>query len=72
MNAGEFVRRYFGDLGSAGGHRAMAKAVVPMAAFRDKFGIAGSEEIGPRLHELANQFVHEAVTVEKKKEAVRS
>src|SRR3989475_5062694 len=33
-NAGEFVRRYFSDIGSAGGHRAMAKAVVPMRAFR--------------------------------------
>src|SRR5215813_4371091 len=29
-NAGEFVRRFFADIGSAGGHRAMAKAVVPM------------------------------------------
>src|SRR5262249_52375154 len=37
-NAGDFVRRYFGDIGSAGGHRAMAKAIVPMRAFREKFG----------------------------------
>ena len=37
-NAGEFVRRFFADIGSAGGHRAMAKAVVPMRAFREKFG----------------------------------
>src|SRR6185295_8780626 len=37
-NAGEFARRFFADIGSAGGHRAMAKAVVPMNAFRDKFG----------------------------------
>ena len=29
-NAGEFVRKYFADIGSAGGHRAMAKAVVPL------------------------------------------
>ena len=28
-NAGEFVKANFGDIGSAGGHRAMAKAVVP-------------------------------------------
>src|SRR5205823_2026972 len=33
-NAGEFARRYFADIGSAGGHRAMAKATVPMQAFR--------------------------------------
>src|SRR5882672_9931383 len=28
-NAGEFMRKLFADIGSAGGHRAMAKAVVP-------------------------------------------
>ncbi len=28
-NAGDFVRRWFNDIGSAGGHRTMAKAVVP-------------------------------------------
>src|SRR5207249_336357 len=33
-NAGEFVRRFFSDIGSAGGHRAMAKAVIPMPSFR--------------------------------------
>ena len=33
-NAGEFVRKYFNDIGSAGGHRSMAKAVVPLRAFR--------------------------------------
>ena len=37
-NAGEFVRKHFADIGSAGGHRAMAKAVVPLRAFQDKFG----------------------------------
>ncbi len=51
-NAGEFVRRFFADIGSAGGHRAMAKAVVPMRAFREKFGDLGGEDIGARLHEL--------------------
>jgi nanoRNase/pAp phosphatase (c-di-AMP/oligoRNAs hydrolase) len=71
-NAGEFARRFFGDIGNAGGHRAMAKAVVPMSSFRDKFGIDRSDEIGRRLHELATQFVHEVVPAEKKKEPVRS
>ena len=37
-NAGDFVRRYFVDIGSAGGHRAMAKAVVPLEAFQSRFG----------------------------------
>src|SRR5581483_9734411 len=62
-NAGEFARRFFGDIGSAGGHRAMAKAVVPMNAFRDKFVVTSSDQIGPRLHELATAFLHETVAV---------
>jgi nanoRNase/pAp phosphatase (c-di-AMP/oligoRNAs hydrolase) len=67
-NAGEFVRRLFGDIGSAGGHRAMAKAVVPMRAFRQKFGELGGSEIAQRLRELAAQFLHEAQAPEKKRE----
>src|SRR2546427_2547086 len=67
-NAGEFVRRYFSDIGSAGGHRAMAKAVVPMRAFREKFGDLSGEEIGARLQELVAQFLHEVPAAEKKRE----
>ena len=44
-NAGEFVRRYFADIGSAGGHRAMAKAVMPLQAFRTKFGDLNADGI---------------------------
>jgi hypothetical protein len=58
-NAGEFVRRFFADIGSAGGHRAMAKAVVPFRAFREKFGIVDAQDINTRLHELVGQFLHE-------------
>jgi hypothetical protein len=67
-NAGELVRRLFADIGSAGGHRAMAKAVVPMAAFRGKFGNLTSDEIGAKLQELAAQFLHEATPADKKRE----
>ncbi len=66
-NAGEFVRRFFADIGSAGGHRAMAKAVVPIAAFREKFGELMADEVGVRLHELVSQFLHEGTTVVEKK-----
>ena len=59
-NAGEFARRFFADIGSAGGHRAMAKAVVPMRAFREKFGDLRLEELAQKLHELMAQFLHEA------------
>ena len=51
-NAGEFVRRFFADIGSAGGHRAMAKAVVPMRRFREKYGIQDAAAIGARLQEM--------------------
>src|SRR3989454_2246206 len=68
-NAGEFVRRFFSDIGSAGGHRAMAKAVVPMQAFRDKFGELTAEDVGVRLQELVTQFLHEVQPPEKKREA---
>ncbi|MGC4085371.1 MAG: DHH family phosphoesterase [Vicinamibacterales bacterium] len=70
-NAGEFARRFFGEIGSAGGHRAMAKAVVSMRAFRDKFAIASVDDITPRLQDLVSQFLHEAPTTERRKEAVR-
>jgi nanoRNase/pAp phosphatase (c-di-AMP/oligoRNAs hydrolase) len=36
--AGSVVKAAFGDLGCAGGHQAMAKAIVPLDAFRKKFG----------------------------------
>ena len=67
-NAGEFARRFFADIGSAGGHRSMAKAVVPMRAFREKYGDAPAEDIGKRLQELVAQFLHEAVPVDKRRE----
>jgi hypothetical protein len=68
-NAGEFVRRFFADIGSAGGHRAMAKAVVPMRAFRQKYGDMPAEMIGPRLQDLVRDFLaHEQPAPEKKKE----
>ena len=66
---GEFVRRFFADIGSAGGHRAMAKAVVPMRAFREKYGELAGEEIARKLQALAHEFLaHDQPAHEKKKE----
>jgi nanoRNase/pAp phosphatase (c-di-AMP/oligoRNAs hydrolase) len=68
-NAGEFVRRFFADIGSAGGHRSMAKAVVPMRAFREKFGDVPAEGISAKLQAFAHEFLaHEPAAPEKKKE----
>jgi nanoRNase/pAp phosphatase (c-di-AMP/oligoRNAs hydrolase) len=68
-NAGEFVKRWFADIGSAGGHRAMAKAVVPIEKFRQKFGELQGPAITARMAEMAEQFLREAAA-EKKKEPV--
>jgi nanoRNase/pAp phosphatase (c-di-AMP/oligoRNAs hydrolase) len=68
-NAGEFVKATFGDIGSAGGHRAMAKAVVPIERFRDKFGDLSGVGIAGRIGELAEQFLTD-VTPEKPEKKV--
>jgi nanoRNase/pAp phosphatase (c-di-AMP/oligoRNAs hydrolase) len=65
-NAGEFVRKYFNDIGSAGGHRSMAKAVVPLRAFRDKFGNLQADQFTDRVLQLALEFLHEHQPSDKK------
>src|SRR5689334_8577612 len=65
-NAGEFVRKYFSDLGSAGGHRSMAKAVVPLRGFRDKFGNVQADEFTDKVLGLALEFLHEHQPTERK------
>ena len=59
-NAGEFVKTNFGDLGSAGGHRAAAKAIVPMERFRAKFGDLSGIGIAARIGDLAASFLSDA------------
>jgi nanoRNase/pAp phosphatase (c-di-AMP/oligoRNAs hydrolase) len=51
-NAGETVKRLFGDIGSAGGHRNMAKAVIPLNAWRAREGSTRDKAVEPRLREL--------------------
>ena len=58
-NAGDFVRRWFNDIGSAGGHRTMAKAVVPLEAFQNKFGTHEGSRINQRMLDLVLDFLHE-------------
>jgi len=66
-NAGEFVKASFGDIGSAGGHRAMAKAVVPIEKFYRKFGDLSGVGIAARIGELADHFLTEASSEKEKK-----
>jgi nanoRNase/pAp phosphatase (c-di-AMP/oligoRNAs hydrolase) len=70
-NAGEFVKRWFGDIGSAGGHRAMAKAVVPMDRFRQKFGDLTGPAITARIAEMAAGFLHEPSAERRKEPALK-
>jgi hypothetical protein len=65
-NAGEFVRKYFQEIGNAGGHRAMAKAVVPLRAFQEKFGTLQADEYTERILGLALEFLHEHQPGDKK------
>ncbi|HEX7485990.1 MAG TPA: DHH family phosphoesterase [Vicinamibacterales bacterium] len=71
-NAGEYVRKHFSSLGSAGGHRSMAKAVVPVAAFRERFGALEGPQVSQRLLETAVQFLREHQASEKKRESAKA
>ena len=65
-NAGEFVRKYFGDIGSAGGHRAMAKAVVPLDAFRSKYGNLQADSLTEHVLAMALELLHDHKATDKK------
>lgn len=71
-NAGEFVRKWFAELGSAGGHRAMAKAVVPVAAFQEKYGDLTGRALSEKLLELALSFLHEHQPSERRRDTVKA
>jgi nanoRNase/pAp phosphatase (c-di-AMP/oligoRNAs hydrolase) len=71
-NAGEFVRKFFSEIGNAGGHRAMAKAAMPLHAFRDKFGDLTGAQINDKILQLALQFLHEHVPTERRREPVKA
>ncbi len=53
--AGEVVHEAFGDLGSAGGHRSAAKAVIPLAAWIARVGPA---EPAALRRAIVTRFVH--------------
>ena len=65
-NAGELVRKLFADIGSAGGHRAMAKAVVPLDRYRQKFGDLDPATGTETILNLALQFLHESSPPDKR------
>jgi hypothetical protein len=50
----------------------MAKAVLPLALFRERFGNLQGPELNQKILDLALQFLHEHGNQERRKEAVRS
>ena len=51
-NAGDLVKRLFSDIGNAGGHRNMAKAIIPMRRWSERERVTRKVEIERRLREL--------------------
>jgi hypothetical protein len=51
-NAGEVVRKLFGEMGSAGGHRNMSKAVIALKDWRAHEHTLRDSDIEARLREL--------------------
>jgi nanoRNase/pAp phosphatase (c-di-AMP/oligoRNAs hydrolase) len=51
-HAGEVARIAFGKLGSAGGHRSAAKAVMPLSQFKQRCKISHRSEIGNKIVDL--------------------
>jgi nanoRNase/pAp phosphatase (c-di-AMP/oligoRNAs hydrolase) len=52
--AGDVVRHAFGDLGSAGGHRSMAKAVIKLRDWRAREGAVTPEALA---RTIASRFL---------------
>jgi nanoRNase/pAp phosphatase (c-di-AMP/oligoRNAs hydrolase) len=48
-SAGDLVQQAYGDLGSAGGHRAAAKAILPVEKVRERFGDPDAPDFARRL-----------------------
>jgi hypothetical protein len=72
MMAGVFARLFWGDCGRAGAVGGVPKAVVPLRAFRDKYAVGDTNEIGPKIQEMVSQFLHEATPSDKKRETARA
>ena len=58
-SAGRLVRELFKDIGSAGGHRSAAKAVIPLARVRKEIGKGSQEAIKKWVTDLFTKAVTE-------------
>lgn len=56
--AGDVVRAVVEDLGVGGGHRSMAKGIIPLKAFRQVYKAADRKTIGHALHDAFVAAIH--------------
>jgi nanoRNase/pAp phosphatase (c-di-AMP/oligoRNAs hydrolase) len=56
--AGEVVRAVVEGLGVGGGHRSMAKGIIPLKAFREVYGKADREQIKSALYDAFLRAIH--------------
>ena len=59
--AGEVVRAVVEGLGVGGGHRSMAKGIIPMKAFREVYGRADRRQIKSALYDAFVRAIHDDV-----------
>ncbi|MFQ5666557.1 MAG: bifunctional oligoribonuclease/PAP phosphatase NrnA [Candidatus Binatia bacterium] len=57
-SAGDVVRKLFSAIGRAGGHRSMAKAIVPLRHWRKTFGSTRDAAVASDLEELLLQELY--------------
>jgi nanoRNase/pAp phosphatase (c-di-AMP/oligoRNAs hydrolase) len=57
--AGEVVRAVVEGLGIGGGHRSMAKGIIPVKAFRAKYKRADNATIRRALHDAFVRAIHD-------------
>ena len=61
-SAGDIMKKLYDDIGSAGGHRAMAKAVIPLDRFKERYGEVSEkvirQAIVPMIVERDEQTAH--------------
>jgi len=57
-SAGDVVRKLFGSMGRAGGHRSMAKAIVPLRRWRKSVGSTHDPAIGKAVEALFLQELY--------------
>jgi nanoRNase/pAp phosphatase (c-di-AMP/oligoRNAs hydrolase) len=61
-SAGDIMKKLYDDIGSAGGHRAMAKAVIPLDRFKERYGEVSEkvirEAVVPMIVERDEQAGH--------------